>query len=193
MMGGKQKRLRLFGSNEEASDDVMHVDTRQIRSRARKALGQKEQAGEDDTPAIAGHRPDGQRDNEDILDWMKARERGDTIRAGEEGYDEQVGIRRRGGRQRDILGDEGEVDRVDDFVDIEIDEELVETVAIGLLCVGLTSLLYLRGRWMRRRREQDEEEARRRGGGGERPLDIVDQQQQERAWGIPIDFAPMPI
>lgn len=95
-MGGKQKRLRLFGSNEEASDDVMHVDTRQVRSRARKALGQKEQAGEDDTPAIAGHRPDGQRDNEDILDWMKARERGDTIRAGEEGYDEQVGIRRRG-------------------------------------------------------------------------------------------------
>jgi hypothetical protein len=84
---------------------------------------------------------------------------------------------------------------MDDFIEIEIDEELAETLAIGVLCVGLTALLYLRGRWMRRRREQEEEEAARRRGGdapaqGQAAAVPI---EAERPRDIPIDWAPLPI
>ncbi len=192
MTGGKQKRLRLFGSDEDEGDDVTNAEAKPARSRARNAITQSDEAEQEDGSDIGHYRADGQRDDDEPTDWMRRRDWDDNIRAGEEGYDEQVGVRRRAGRQHGSVGEERENEMMDDFVDIEIDEELVETVAIGLLCVGLTSLLYLRGRWMRRRREQEEDEVRRRGG-GDRPVPDVDQDEQQRLREIPIDFAPLPI
>ncbi|KAH9942227.1 HCP-like protein [Epithele typhae] len=164
---GDEETTRSYYDNPEidAGQDGEHADPRGATQQP--ALDEIDDA--DDGPWYMGKARDefnrrrrgGSVDGdgeEDPVEWARERRREEAAREGEDyGPEDYFDGATRGGVRREARyrEEEGEVD------------DLGETVLIVVLCLLVSGLLYVRGRWMERIR-RDEEERRRAVGGAPR-------------------------
>ncbi|KAI5123803.1 hypothetical protein M0805_009098 [Coniferiporia weirii] len=149
----------LDGGQEQADDDdeipVQQVDEEYLE-------------GADDTQWYKGKAKDdlkkrlrasGQRlrTEDDPIQWARERRNAENERDGDFGPEDFFDSAMHGPGRR---GDEGGAVAADDFA---------ETMLLAALCLAVSALMYVRGRWFERRRREEEERARAAAGGAPPP------------------------
>ena len=136
--GGDQASIKA--SIEEGVDDA--EDSSWYIGKARDNFNRKR--GQPD----AGR---GAREEEDPVQWARERRQAEADRDGDFGPEDYFEGAMRGQRYR-------EEDEVDEFA---------ETMLLVVLCLMVSILLYVRGRWVDRLRREEEERRRQQGGAGQ--------------------------
>jgi hypothetical protein len=126
LMGGKQKHLALFGLRKPIEDGL--PDAAQA-------------GGLDGVGGAPDRRPGIEDEDLDLVEWARARERDEL----EDAYDDYLETGRTARRQSRLETEAGDA----------ADGDLWETIAIALLVVGFSSLMWFRGRMARRREERE--------------------------------------
>lgn len=156
LIGGKgkggKKHMGLFGVKRgiEAGVGGDELDT-YGGARAGREAGQAgvENADEDE--------------NLDLVEWARKRQRDELDNTPYDDYLETGRAQRQ--RQRPRQRQANSQQPHGDDLDIDDDtDELFETLAIALLVIGFSGLMWVRGRWARQRAEREEDERRARGG-----------------------------
>ncbi|KAI0827882.1 HCP-like protein [Trametes gibbosa] len=158
LMGGQNGLSFWEGDDEDGRSYYDHPDTREIdgatEQSGQPALEEGEQP--DDSPWYfgkardefnrrkRGHDPEVERvarEEDDPVQWARERRQAEADRDGDFGPEDYFDAAMRGNRYR-------EEEDVDDFA---------ETMLLVVLCVLVSVLLYVRGRWVERLRQEEEQ------------------------------------